>query len=365
MMKRVLLPLAAVMLSANVMLIGCSPSAPTAAPTISPSGPAKAAEPIESPEAAKPGEPAKAAAPTAARVKYPEQGRPVTVIVPWDPGSGSDVIARLLASPLERDLGVPIQVVNKPGAGTQIGLTELATAKPDGYTIGMTNQSTTVLTYLDPERKAVYSRKDFAPIATVGWDSSTINVRADSPYKGLQDLLNAAKADPEKVSVASPGFMTSNHLDLMMLQKATGVKFAIVQFTSGATTTAAVVGGHTDAGIQSLSGYVSQFKSGLVRVLGVMSDQENRFAPGVKTMEAQGYRVYGSSTRSFSAPAGTPKEIVDRLATSLKQALDSGDVKKKMDEVFLEQRYMGPGEFGAYWEQVEADTKTALSLISR
>lgn len=361
-MRHLLVYLVAVVAAVGLALAGCSQAAPAPTPTKAPSAPGKAAEPTKAAEPAKAAEPTKAPTAAAPKITYPEPGKAITVIVPWDPGSGADVIARLLAVPLEKDLGVPIQVINKPGGGTQIGLTELARAKPDGYTIGMTNQTTTVLTYVDPDRKAAYSRKDFAPIANVGWDTTVIAVKADSPYKDMKDLVAAAKAKPGGISVGDSGMMTSPHFDALLLAKAADVKFSHVHFTGGATAMTALLGGHVDATCQGLGTMASHFKSGAARVLGIMAEEPSRFAPGVKTMKEQGYDVVAGSTRSFSAPAGTPKEIIDRLATSMKRAMDSDDLKKKMDDTLLEQRYMSPEQFAAYWEKAEKDIMGVIHL---
>ncbi|MHB8993437.1 MAG: tripartite tricarboxylate transporter substrate binding protein [Chloroflexota bacterium] len=318
-MRRLLISLA-VILAAGSLLAACTQAAPSPAPTTAP----KAAEPTKAPAPPT----AVSAAPTAAPTRptpapqalaWPEKGRTITIIVPWDAGSGADVLARLLAPTLEKDLGVPIQVVPKPGGGTQVGLTELAKAKPDGYTIGMTNQTTTVLTYLDPERKAVYGRKDFAPIANVGVDVTSVAVIPDSPFKTLKDLVEAAKAKPGQVKIGDSGALSSIHFDLLRFAKAAGITVAPVHFSGGATAVTAVLGGHTDATCQGLGTMASQVKGGQVKVLGTMGEKRSRFVADVPTMEEQGFKVYAPSTRSFAAPGGTPREIVNRFSLQFQE----------------------------------------------
>ena len=125
---------------------------------------------------------------------FPEKGRTLTHIVAYPPGGGTDVTARLLAPMLEKELGIQVQVLNKGGAGGQIGFTELVRSKPDGYTIGNLILPTVITTYLDPTRKAVFSRKSFQLLALQDNDPGIIAVKATGPFKTLKDLIDAAKA---------------------------------------------------------------------------------------------------------------------------------------------------------------------------
>ncbi|MHB1161098.1 MAG: Bug family tripartite tricarboxylate transporter substrate binding protein, partial [Chloroflexota bacterium] len=121
------------------------------------------------------------------------------MIVPADAGGATDIGYRLLAPRMEKYLGTTVEVVNKPGAGTQVGVTELSKAKPDGYTIGVTLIPQTPTIYMDPERKAVFNRESFAPIGLHVFDPGLIAVAPDSKYKTLKDVVDDAKANPEKV----------------------------------------------------------------------------------------------------------------------------------------------------------------------
>ncbi len=366
-MRRWLISVVAIVAAAG-LLAACTQAAPPPAPTSAPkpAEPTKASAPTAAPKAptAAPAAPAQPTAAPKAAV-WPEKGRAITIVVPWDPGSGADVLARLLAPVLEKDLGVPIEVVDKPGGGTQIGLTELAKSKPDGYTIGMTNQTTTVLTYLDPERKAAYGRKDFAPIANFAVDTTSIAVKPDSPFKSLKDLVAEAKAKPGQVKIGDSGALSSIHFDLLRFAKAAGITVAPVHFSGGATAVTAVLGGHTDATCQGLGTMASQVKGKQVTVLGTMGAKRSRFVPDVPTMTEQGFSVIGPSTRSFAAPGGTPKEIVNRLAEAFKKAIDNPDVQKKLDETMLEPMFMGPDEFAAAWDTWEKESREVMPLAKQ
>jgi len=239
--------------------------------------------------------------------------------VPWDAGGINDVTARALAAGVEKELGTQIQVVNKPGAGSQIGLTEIAKAKPDGYTLGIVTLPTAINTYLEPDRKAVYTRKDFESLALHTIDPVTITVKTDSPYKTIKDLIDAAKAKPESIKAADIGVLSGKHLAILDLQKATDAKFAIVHFSGGSQAMTALLGGHIDVNFCTAGEVPSQFKAGEVRILGILDKQPSKFYPGITTAESQGYKVYSTSSRGWAAPAGTPKPIMDKLSSALNE----------------------------------------------
>jgi tripartite-type tricarboxylate transporter receptor subunit TctC len=341
-------------LTIGLLVVGCSQAA-TPAPTAAPAAP-KAGEPT------KPAAAAPTTAPAAAKVNFPEKGKSITFIIPWAAGGPTDVGGRLLASGLEKELGVPVQVVNKEGAGSQVGITALAKAKPDGYTVGMTNLPSSITPYLDPSRGASYGRKDLLPIANHVWDPETVGVAADSPYKTVKDLVDAAKAKPEGIKAAITGLQSDNHLALLYFQKEAGIKFSVVTMEGTAQANPALLGGHVDVLFQSSGGFATLVQGGKARLLGMMDKQPSKFYPDVKTFESQGYKVNFSSSRGISVPAGTPKEIVDVLAKATKKAMESADMQKKMDDGFLGMQYMDPAEYATYWDQFEAQTKELMAL---
>ncbi len=350
-MNRVVGILVASMALVAVLVAGCSQGSSSPAP--SPAAP-KAAEP------AKP-----AAQPTAvpaAKVDFPAKGKNISLIVPFPAGGSTDVGARLLAPLMEKELGVPVQVVNKAGAGSQVGITDLVQSKPDGYTLAYTLLPATVTIYLDPERKAVFGRKDLQFVAMHVSDPQLVAVAANSPYKTLKDLIDAAKANPEKIKAASVGILGPEHLSILQLQKAAGVKFAIVQFDGSAPATSALLGGHTDFQMGTLGVFASAYKNGQVRFLGVMDKEESRLAPGVKTLESQGYKIYSYVSRALSVPAGTPAPVVDILTSAVKKAMESEDHKKKIEEMGMTLTYMGPDKTAAFWDDVEAQVKPLMEL---
>ncbi len=348
-MKRLLVPVLATMVAATLLVVGCAPagSSPTPAPTVpKATEPTKAAPPAQSTSAV--------TAPTAAPAKkldFPQKGKAISIIVPFGAGAGNDLVARIAAPIMEKELGTSVEVVNKPGAGAQVGIAELAQAKPDGYTIGYTPFPAIQALYFNPERKATFTRDSFAPIGLHAVDLGVIAVAAKSPYNNMKDLVEAAKANPKKIKISTSGILSSSHLMVLEVEKTADVRFAVVHFDSASTGVQNLLGGHVDAVSGFLTDFLAQVRSGEVRLLGIMDAEESKHAPGVKTMEAQGFKLYASTFRAMSAPAGTPKEIVDLLSASLKKAVESEEHKKKADELGIVLRYRNSEELAAIWAE--------------
>jgi tripartite-type tricarboxylate transporter receptor subunit TctC len=285
---------------------------------------------------------------------FPEKGRPVTHIVAYPPGGGTDVTARLLAPLLEKELGTPVQVLNKPGAGGQVGFTELSRSRPDGHTIGNLILPTVITTYLDPQRKAVFSRKSFQLLALQDNDPGIIAVKADGPYKNLKDLIDAAKAKPGTIRTTTSGILSDDHIAAMITEEVAGVKFAVVHFDGSAPGRTAVLGGHVEAFYGNVSEMEAQVRSGEMRLLAVMDRQRTKFYPDLKTAEEQGYKIYSGVHRGIGMPAGAPKEVVDALAGALAKVIPSEEFKGRMEKLTYAPMYMDPQKYAAFWVDYEA-----------
>ncbi len=299
----------------------------------------------------------------AAAPAFPEKGTSLEIIVPSTAGGSADLVARLLAPGMEKELGIPVRVVNRPGASAQLGASELARAKKDGYTLGITNLPPVVLLYLNPDRKADFSRKDFQPLANLTADPHYVAVKADSPYKTMKDLIDAAKANPEKIKIATLGILGPEHLRIIQLQNLTGAKFANVNFDGVAASRTALLGGHIDVVFSTSAGLGGTIKSGHVRLIGVMDNEPSSFAPDVKTLKSQGYNVRSILSIPVSLPAGTPKEVVNILSAAAKKAAETDEFKTKTAAVGATPRYMGPDELGAYWDEMESELRAVLEMV--
>jgi tripartite-type tricarboxylate transporter receptor subunit TctC len=294
---------------------------------------------------------------------FPQKGKAVQMLVGFAAGGSTDVGARILAGGLEKELGTSVVVVNKPGASSQLAYTALAQAKPDGYTIGNTNFPSAVVSYLDPARKAAYTQKNFDLLALHVIDPGLFAVKADSPFKTLKDLVEAAKANPKKIRISTTGVQSDEVFGILQFQKMSGVQFAMVHFSQGgAAAMPPFLGGKIEVYCGNVGDLLPQFKSGEVRILGIMDDEASPFYPGVKTFEEQGYKLYNSSSRGFAAPAGTPKEVVDILSEAIKKAVATEEHKKRMADMGLTIRYMAPSQYAKYWSEYEALLKELLPL---
>jgi tripartite-type tricarboxylate transporter receptor subunit TctC len=356
---------AAIAMCALILLVAAcgQPAAPAPAPTTAPPAPATpAAAPTQAVAAQPTAVPAPTAAPATAAA-YPERGKPITMVVPWAPGGGNDLLARMLAPMLESELGTPIQISNKGGAGSQIGLTEIANSRPDGYTIGVLVLPPAINIYLDPSRQATFSRESFIPIAVATTDVTVTTVRADSPYQTMEDLVEAARANPERITVSDSGIGSTSNLTTLALQKAAGVKFATVHMEGDSQQVPALLGGHVDASQLSVAGVLAQYRSNSVRILATSARTQSKFFPDAKPLVEQGYDVVLPISRGFGVPAGTPQEIVDVLASAFQRAINSDEFATKAEEIGAEPNYLGPADYARQWGEMETQLKPLLEEI--
>ncbi len=297
------------------------------------------------------------------KVNYPEKGRTITMLNGSGVGGASDLFSRLLARCMEKELGTNIEVVNKPGAGTQHALQAASTAKPDGYTVVQTALPTGIMLYLDPQKKAQFDGKSFSPISMQASDPGATAVRANSTYKTMKDLIDAAKANPGKIKFGAGTKATRQHLDCVRLEQATGAKFQQVHAGSDANPVVMLVGGHLDVVQESVGDFENLVRSGELRILGVWDDKESPMAPGVKTMKAQGYDLISGASRGLAAPAGTPNEIIKALDEAVRKAMGTAEFKEGMAKLKQPVRYMNQTDYIAYWKDMEATIRPLMPLV--
>jgi len=293
---------------------------------------------------------------------YPDKSRPVNVIVAYPAGGGTDVAARVMTPLLEKEMGVPVVVLNKAGAGGQIGFTEIARSRPDGYTIGFLIIPTVITTYLDPDRKAVFSRKSFELLAVQDRDPGVLAVKGDSPYKTMKDLMDAAKAKPGSIRACTAGILSDDHIAVMMAEQLGGVKFAIVHFDGVVPGRIAVLGGHVEAFFGNASEIRSQVSGGAMRILSVFDKKRSRFYPEIKTAEEQGYPMFSGVYHGIGMPVGAPKEVRDYLVEALKRVITSDEFIKRMEKMSYEPVYMDPEQYSAFWSEFESGAKKWVEM---
>lgn len=265
---------------------------------------------------------------TAALADYPE--KPVEVIVGYSAGGGTDVMARTVSQFLEQELGDGASVVvkNMPGAGGQIGFTEVAGAEADGYTLGTFNLPAALA--LTHDRAADYDVTSFTYLANFVEDPNTITVAASSPYQTLDELLAAAKADPRAITVGLSSLGGNDHFAANMMAAASGVEFTIVPFKGASNARTAIMGGHVAAGTMTL-GQTTNFPDEL-RVLAVLADERSAFRPDVPTAAELGYDVKMSSLRGIVGPADMDAETAEKLRAALSAVNANPDFQTMMAE---------------------------------
>jgi tripartite-type tricarboxylate transporter receptor subunit TctC len=293
----------------------------------------------------------------AAQQDYPT--RPIQLMVAFPAGGSTDIGARIVASIAEKDLGQPVVVVNKGGAGGQVGWTEFVRQRPDGYYIGYINLPATNTVILDPERKAIFTEKDFVPIINQVLDPGVIWVKADSPHKTVHDLIDAAKKAPSTVRAATTGILSDDHLAILMTEEAApGAVFRIVHLEGGAAQFKEIMAGNIDVAFDNVGSIVPRVRSGEVRALAVMDHERSKFLPDVATMKELGFpTVISSSTRGVAAPKGTPPAILSKLRDVLKKAVEHPDHVKKLEDQGLAIKIMVGEEYEKYFADTHAKAK--------
>lgn len=240
--------------------------------------------------------------------------RPVTLIVPSSAGGGIDTLARTLQQGLSEELGQPMLVEDRPGAGGMIGASFVAKSKPDGYTMlvgGSATQAIAVSLYSKPTYD---SMRDFAPITNATMTNFIVVVAADSPFKTMKELIAYAKQNPGKVFFGSGGVGTAPQLAGEMLKREAGIDMVHVPFSGLGPATTALLGGSITMIVGDEPTYLPQIKGGRVRALAAVNTQHSILLPELPTMAELGLpNVAVTSWMGYLAPAGTPRPIIDRM----------------------------------------------------
>jgi tripartite-type tricarboxylate transporter receptor subunit TctC len=265
----------------------------------------------------------------AAQPAYPD--KPIRLIVPFPPGGGTDILARLVAHELSKGAGWQFVFDNRPGAGGNIGLELAAKATPDGYTMVMGQTSNLAVNPNLYSRLPYDSLRDFAPVSLVSSMPIAIMVWAKSPYFKLNELIDAAKAKPGALTLASTGNGTIGHLSGELLQRAAGVKFIHVPYKGAAVAFPDLLGGRITVFHSSVETALPQVNGGTIRVLAVTSVNRVPALKNVPTVAEAGYKgVEASTWFGFLAPAKTPAAIVARLSTETSRVLNRPDMRERL-----------------------------------
>lgn len=296
---------------------------------------------------------------TAAQANYPS--RPVTIIVPFTPGTGADVLARLLDSHLSERMKQPFVVENRAGASGAIGMEAAARAKPDGYTLLFTATSHGTIPALRP-KLPFDAQKSYAPVALLATSALALVVGPDVPAKTLSELVALAKAQPGKLYYSSPGNGSVQHLTMELFKLETGTNLVHVPYKGSAGAATDLIGGHVQVTVAALQTMAPFVKTGKLRMLAVLSEQRSPAFTDVPTAKEAGLpNLVVDTWYGALAPAGTPPDIIARLNSEIDAALQLPEVRNAMAQQGMTPVLAGPERMGqllaselARWKRVVA-----------
>jgi tripartite-type tricarboxylate transporter receptor subunit TctC len=305
------------------------------------------------------------AAPVRAQDGYPKV--PVKIVIPSAPGGPTDVMARMIQPGLAARLGQPILIINRPGAGGNIGVVQTAKSPPDGYTlvIASTGFVVNVSLYKEPGYDAF---KDFAPITELGSSPNVILVHPSSPLRTVADLIAMAKASKQKLNVINPGQGSTPHLTMELLQIKAGIPIENIPYNGAGPAIQAILSQTTPVGTTALPPAHPHIKSGALRALALTGERRWFDLPDVPTMAESGFPDIVSETfQGMYAPAGTPDAIVQRVSIETLAVLKDPDVAGKLRDIGFDVRAAGPKGLAArvarevpMWHDVIQQSKIEL-----
>jgi tripartite-type tricarboxylate transporter receptor subunit TctC len=299
---------------------------------------------------------------TTAQAAYPE--RPITLIVPWGAGGGTDATARIIGTLLEKELGQPVNVVNRTGGSGVVGHAAIASAPADGYTIGLI---TVEISMMHWQGLTELSGASYTPIGLVNADPAGLQVRADAPYKNVNDLVAAIKANPGKFKASGTGQGGIWHLAIAgMLQdmKVDPAAAPWVPSNGAAPGLQDLVAGGVEIAPCSLPEARSLIDAGKVKSLAVMADKRAALYPNVPTLkEATGSNWTMAAWRGIAAPKGVPADVRDKLVAAIKKIVASKDYTDFMTQRGFGVIYEGPDDFAKFMAKADADLGATMKAV--
>lgn len=274
--------------------------------------------------------------------------RPITFICPWPAGGTSDATMRVLAQVASRELGQTIVVENRAGAAGMIGAKALASAKPDGYTIGQLALSVTRFSQLGTVQ--IDPLKDFTFLGMASAQTFGVVVQPDSPFKSLQELVTYARANPDKLTYSTSGVAGQTHIGMEEFAQAAGIKLRHVPYKGGAPALQGLLGGQVDMMADS-SSWASLVEAGKLRLLVTWGAERLSRFKDVPTLKELGYGVVNDAPNGVAAPAGLDPAIAARLARAVEVAVKSAEFKVACDKIDAPVIYMNPAQYRQYFSE--------------
>ena len=298
----------------------------------------------------------------AAQGAYP--ARAITMVVPFPPGGLADLVARPVAEAMARDLGQPVVIENKAGAGGGIGMGQAAKAKPDGYTILMALSSLTVIPEADAllGRAPLFALPELRAIARFTADPTVLAVRADAPWKTVKEFVDDAAKRPGAINYGSSGNYGTMHVPMEILAQTAGVKLTHIPFTGAAPAVVALLGGQIDAVSSGPATVLQHVKAGKLRVLAHWGNGRLAAMPEVPGLKESGFSAEYAQWSGLFIPAGTPEPIAQRLRAAANFAGQDARVKEIIQNAGSPVQFLDATEFEKY---VQQDAKVMVDVVKR
>jgi tripartite-type tricarboxylate transporter receptor subunit TctC len=275
--------------------------------------------------------------------------RPVRLVVPFAPGGSVDISARIVANYLQQELGQPVVVENRTGAGGRVGATTVASSPADGYTLLVGSSGSLTALEAIAKKLSFQLERDFVPIAQLNITPMVVEVGRGSEANTFAELIAAAKAKPSTIGIASAGIGSSNHLAIELLQSVTGATFLHVPYKGSGQAVADLLAGHVPAMVDQIASSISYIREKQFRALAVMSPTRSLLLPDVPSMKDLGFDgVQAASFTGILAPTGTPPKALEKLERAIIKVASLPDVAKRFGELGADPQVIGSVEFGKF-----------------
>ncbi len=275
--------------------------------------------------------------------------KPIRVVVPFAPGGNVDINARAIAPGLREVLGQSVIVDNRAGAGGMIGSEHVAKAPADGYTLLMASNSVYSVAPSVFSKPLYHPVNDFTAVSMLTSVPFVLVIHPSVPARTFRDFVAIVKSNPRGMTIANAGVGTSNHLVGELMQMQAGTRMASIPYKGSGPALIDLLGGQVDAHVDQLTASMGHIKSGRIRALGVTTNKRSSQLPDVPTLAEAGLKGFDATTATgLLAPAGTPRDVVDRLNAAAVKAINQASVKARFAELGAETIGSSPAEFGAY-----------------